>query len=187
MKRFATLTFTALCVTVAAVVVAAILLPAALGLQRYVITGASMTGTIDRGSIVYARLAPVRALEVGDIITFAPPGQAKPITHRIVSITVKEGQRLFNTKGDFNQAVDPWTITFPQPRLAKYAYHIPYLGYFLGLLSVRSVRMGLIGLPALVIAISLLWSLWKSAGEEVRAEKTARAAVQQTSALVDVE
>jgi signal peptidase len=187
MKRIATLTFTVLCVTVVAVVAAALLLPAALGLQRYVITGASMTGTIDRGSVIYARLVPVRALQVGDIVTFVPPGQAKPITHRIVCIMDKLGQHVFRTKGDFNQAVDPWAITFSQPRLAKCAYHIPYLGYFLGLLSVRSVRMVLIGLPALVIAISLLWSLWRSAGEEVRAREDAHTAVRHASALVDGE
>jgi len=34
------------------------------------------------------------------------------------------------------------------------------------------VRMILIGLPALVIAVSLLWSLWKKAGDEVERQES---------------
>ena len=31
----------------------------------------------------------------------------------------------------------------------------------------RTVRIALIGLPAVLIALSLLWSLWREAGEQV--------------------
>ena len=58
-----------------------------------------------------------------------------------------------------------------QPTQARYVFKIPYLGYFLALLSIRQVRMLLIGLPALLIAISLLWSLWSKAGEDVRMQE----------------
>lgn len=179
MKRIVTWSVTGACLAVCGTVFVAILLPAALGLQRYVITGGSMTGTIERGSVVYARLVPVRTLKTGDIITFVPPGMSSPVTHRIVSISTKQGQRVFRTKGDFNSVADPWSITFPQPSLARYSYHIPYLGFALALLSLRPLRMLLIGLPALIIAISLLWSLWRSAGDEVRAQDEARATVEQ--------
>jgi signal peptidase len=179
---------TALCIAVAALVVLVILLPAVLGLQRYVITGGSMTGAIDKGSVVYSRLTPVGQLKAGDIITFLPPGDSSLVTHRIVSIARSDGgQRVFRTKGDFNQAADPWRITFPQPVQARYAYHIPFLGYLLALLSIRAVRMLLIGLPAFVIALSLLWSLWHSAGAEVRREEAAGVAVQKTSAPAETE
>ena len=46
-------------------------------------------------------------------------------------------------------------------------FHVPLLGYVLAALSMRSVRIALIGVPALLIALSLLWSLWREAGEEV--------------------
>src|SRR6188508_1600172 len=49
--------------TVACLILAAILLiPAALGFQRYVIVSGSMTGTYDRGSIVYDKEMPVSDL-----------------------------------------------------------------------------------------------------------------------------
>jgi signal peptidase I len=155
-----------------AIVVLVILVPALLGLQRYVITGGSMTGTIAKGSVIYSRLTPVGQLHEGDIITFAPPGYSAPVTHRIISITKgQDGRMVFRTKGDFNKVADPWRINLMQPTQARYVFKIPYLGYFLALLSIRQVRMLLIGLPAVLIAVSLLWSLWSKAGEDVRVQE----------------
>lgn len=178
MTRFLKWTAMIVCLAAAALSVAVLLLPAVLGLQRYIIVGGSMTGTIDKGSVVYSRLTPVTALKKGDIITFVPPVDSEPVTHRIVSVDrSKSGELVFRTKGDANTTVDPWTITFPQPTMARYAFHIPLLGYPLALLSVRAIRMLLIGLPALVIAASILWSLWRSAGEEVRRQEAEKAAL----------
>ncbi len=176
MSRFLKWTGTIVCLGAAALFVAVLLVPAILGLQRYVITGGSMTGTISKGSIVYARLTPVGELKVGDIITFVPPADPGAVTHRIISIKRSEaGQLVFRTKGDANTTADPWTITFPQPQQARHVFHIPLVGYLLALLSIRAVRMLLIGLPAIVIAGSILWSLWRSAGEEVRRQEAEQA------------
>ena len=172
---------TTLCIGVVALAALLVLVPAALGLQRYVITGGSMTGTIDKGSLVYSRLTPVDRLKVGDIVTFVPPGYPSPVTHRILSMSLHGGKRVFRTKGDFNKVADPWRVTFDKPMLARCVYHIPYLGYPLAAFALRPVRLLLIGLPAILIAGSLLWSLWRSAGEEVRRQEAARAAVQRAS------
>jgi hypothetical protein len=48
------------------------LVPAALGFHRYIILTGSMTGTYDRGSIVYDLPVPVSQLKVGDPITYDP-------------------------------------------------------------------------------------------------------------------
>ncbi len=185
MRRLAGPAITAVCLAVAALVVLLVLVPAVLGLQRYVITGGSMTGTIDKGSLVYSRLTPVGRLKVGDIVTFVPPDYASPITHRIISIgRGQNGQRIFRTKGDFNKVADPWRVTFSHPLLARCVYHVPYLGYLLAAFTFRPVRLLLIGLPAILIAGSLLWSLWRSAGEEVRRQQAASVA-QDTSVSVE--
>ena len=155
------------------IVVVVIAVPALLGLQRYVITGGSMTGTIAKGSVIYSRLTPVAQLREGDIITFAPPGYSSLVTHRIISITRgQDGRLVYRTKGDFNKVADPWRVNLMQPTQARYVFKIPYLGYFLALLSIRQVRMLLIGFPAILIAISLLWSLWSKAGDDVRLQET---------------
>ena len=160
---------TALCVAGLVFVVAAILIPGLLGLQRYVITGGSMTGTIPKGAVIYSRVTPVDQLEVGDIITFNPPGMSEAVTHRIVAIEEgPDGRPAYRTKGDFNEAADPWNpVTLNEPQQARYVFQVPVLGYVLAALGLRTVRIALIGLPAVLIALSLLWSLWREAGEEV--------------------
>ena len=112
--------------TVAVALAAAVLVPALLGYQRYVITSGSMTGTYDRGSIVYDRVVPTRSLDVGDVITYAPPAGAGPaglVTHRIAAITPQPGgARVFRTKGDANPVKDPWTFTLSRPTQARVAF-----------------------------------------------------------------
>src|ERR671932_2582733 len=107
---------------VAVALAAAVLVPALLGYQLYVITSGSMTGTYDRGSIVYDRVVPTRSLNVGDVITYDPPagGPAGLVTHRIASIrTGPGGVRVYRTKGDFNPTADPWTFTLTNPTQAR--------------------------------------------------------------------
>ena len=160
---------TGLSVAALVFVVAAVVIPGLFGLQRYVITGGSMTGTIPKGAVIYSRITPVEQLRVGDIITFNPPGMASAVTHRVIAVeTGPDGRPAFRTKGDFNETADPWNpVTLNEPQQARYVFQVPLLGYVLAALSARPVRIALIGLPAVLIALSLLWSLWREAGEEV--------------------
>ena len=81
----------------------AVLVPALLGYQRYVITSGSMTGTYDRGSLVFDKVVPTSSLRAGDVITFRPPGHAGLVTHRIHTLTSVDGKRVLTTKGDANR------------------------------------------------------------------------------------
>jgi len=159
---------TVLCVALAAI----LLIPAALGYQRYVIVSGSMTGTYDRGSIVFDKEVPVRDLTVGDPITYQPPPGASPeklLTHRIVWIGHdKQGSETFRTKGDANETADPWTFTLDKPNQAKVAFSVPYVCYILTALSIPTVRMLAIGIPAVVVAFLILSGIWRDAGEEAR-------------------
>jgi signal peptidase len=156
---------------------ASVLVPAALGYERYVITGKSMAGTYDRGSIVYARTVPVEALRRGDVITYAPPGGRAGsglVTHRIVwTGRDRRGRPVFRTKGDANRAVDPWRFSLPHRTQARAAFGIPWLGYALAALSVREVRIVAIGLPALLVAIATLAGLGAELGRLQRAREAA--------------
>jgi signal peptidase len=156
--------------TAAAVALAAaVLVPALLGYERYVITSGSMTGTYDRGSLLYDRVVPTASLKVGDVITYAPPAGAGPsglVTHRIAAIAPGPGgARVYRTKGDANATADPWTFGLPNATQARAAFHLPYVGYGLAALADRRLRMILIGVPALLVALSVLAGLWRQAGE----------------------
>ena len=159
---------------VAVVLAVAILVPALLGFQRYVITSGSMTGTYDRGSVVFDRVVPTASLRAGDVITFRPPGHPAFVTHRIASVQTVRGQRVFTTKGDANRAADAWgPIALGDARQARVAFHLPYLGYAIATLSERKVRMIVIGVPALLIALAALAGLWRDSTPEPRSTQPA--------------
>jgi signal peptidase len=144
-------------------------LPALFGIQRYVIVSGSMTGTYDRGSVVFDDVVPVGALKVGDVITYRPPAGEGPnhlVTHRLAEIEVdRNGNRTYRTKGDANTVADPWTFSLPGPSQARVRAHVPYVGFVIAALSDRRVRMLVIGIPALLIALSSLAGLWRESSE----------------------
>ena len=147
------------------------LLPGLVGYERYVITSGSMSGTYDRGSVVFDRVVPVSDLRVGDVITYTPPANAGPdglLTHRIASISTNQFRHtVFTTKGDANEAVDPWTFTLDEPHQARVAFSVPYVGYAIAALGVPLVRIVVLGLPALLIAGGVLARIRRAAREEM--------------------
>jgi signal peptidase len=151
---------TGLCVVLAGLM----LVPAALGLQRYVIVGDSMGGAYARGSLVLEEVVPTTELERGDVITYDPPagtGPAGVVTHRIVRISEPVAGRLvFQTKGDANRTSDPWKFTLG-PTQARAVLAIPLVGYVYAGLSERWVRMVAIGLPALLLGGWAALRLWR--------------------------
>lgn len=145
---------------------AAYLLPHVLGYERYVITGGSMSGSIEKGSIVFAEPRPVEELAVDDVITYLPPadsGVGNLVTHRIVEIDADEaGELVFRTQGDANADVDPWTFSLVDDEQAVVTQSVPYVGYLLIALADREVRMVIIGIPAAIIALLALVELGRN-------------------------
>lgn len=134
------------------------ILPAAFGLERYVIAGGSMTGSISRGSVVFEEKVPVTDLQVGDVITYVPPADSgidHLVTHRIRSI---DGE-TFRTKGDANADADPWTFQLTAATQPRVVAHVPVVGYAFLALQDRSTRMIAVGLPALLVALLSLREL----------------------------
>jgi len=155
--------------------------PGLLGWERYVIVSGSMTGTYDRGSLVFDEVVPLKSLQVGDVITYRPPRGAGPeglVTHRIASIgrDPKTRRPVFRTRGDANQVADPWTFTLPNPTQARVVTGVPYMGFVLARLADRHVRMALVGAPAALIALIVMAGLWRDLGREAR-ERTAASGV----------
>jgi signal peptidase len=155
--------------------------PSLLGWERYVIVSGSMTGTYDRGSLVFDEVVPVKSLKAGDVITYRPPRGSGPtglVTHRIHAIgrDPKTHGPVFRTKGDFNKVADPWTFTLPNRTQARVVWGVPYAGFALAALAQRQVRMLLVGLPALLIALIVMTGLFRDAGLEAKEGAAALAA-----------
>lgn len=132
------------------------ILPTALGYERFLITGSSMSGTFEVGSLVFSEVVPVGQLHEGDIITYMPPASSgihELVTHRIVKIK-KDGS--FRTKGDAVSNVDPWTFKLAGDNQPRAAFSVPYVGWVFLALQDRTIRIALIALPASVIALRAL-------------------------------
>ncbi len=136
------------------------LAPSAFGYDRYVITGGSMSGTFEKGSVVFEKPVPVEDLEVGDIITYQPPPEAGTqalVTHRIIKIEPAEGGGfLFTTQGDANADPDPWHFKLADAEQPVVEHTVPYAGWVFIALADKTTRILLIGGPATLIALSAL-------------------------------
>ncbi|HRV69936.1 MAG TPA: signal peptidase I [Marmoricola sp.] len=124
----------ALVSVVAVALVAVIVVPKVLGWVPLTVLTGSMTPTIPIGSqVVVERVhgnTDLARLEPGQIITFLPkPDSGMTVTHRIVAKTTDpNGTVRLRTKGDANNAEDPWELTSKQVR-GQVKYWVPYVGY----------------------------------------------------------
>jgi signal peptidase I len=151
--------------------------PSLLGYHRYIILTGSMTGTYNRGSIVFDKPVPTASLKVGDPISYKPPpgftSQGLE-THRIYRITTgKDGVRTYQTKGDANKAPDVWHFTLPRPTQDEVKFHVPEVGYLFLILSIREFRLVVVAVPALLLGMYELRKLWREGGAEVQRQKLA--------------
>ncbi|NYG56652.1 signal peptidase I [Nocardioides perillae] len=168
------------------------LLPSLLGYERYVITGGSMSGTYEIGSVVFEEVVPVEDLRVGDVITYVPPaesGIANFVTHRIVDVDGDE----FVTRGDANADVDPWTFQLTAATQPRVVASVPHVGWVFLALADRGTRMAVIGIPAALIALMALAELVRAlrapreeepTADELVAALAAEAAAERTPVAV---
>ena len=141
---------------------AAWMVPSFLGYERYVITGGSMSGTFEKGSVVFEKPVPVADLTVGDIITYLPPpdaGTSSLVTHRIVRMTPGEHGTVLRTRGDANEAMDPWKFSLVSDTQPVVEHAVPYVGHAMIALADRETRMLLVGAPATLVALIALKEL----------------------------
>jgi len=142
---------------------AAWIAPSLFGYSRYVITGPSMTGTHDKGSVVFEKPVPVSDLAVGDVITYLPPpdsGVPNLVTHRILAMEPAEGGgTVLTTKGDANPTPDPWHFQLVDQEQPVVRFSVPHAGWAFIALAHREVRMLIIGVPAALIALFALLEL----------------------------
>ena len=91
-----------------------------------VISG-SMSPKIQQGSVVIVK--PEADYKIGEVITFGFYSKTKsPTTHRIFDIKVVNGQPVYITKGDANNAPDQNEVA-KKDILGKVLFDVPYLGY----------------------------------------------------------
>jgi signal peptidase len=133
------------------------------GYRVYVVHTGSMIPTYNLGDIVIDK--PATQLHKGEVITFLHSATSNVIvTHRIKSI--RDGQ--IRTKGDANPTPDAWAITAAQVRGTVVA-SVPRVGY--GLVFLKQPA-GIGAVMTAVLALTLLWDLFFSAGQAQTVEES---------------
>ena len=128
-----------------------------------VLTG-SMDPTIPPGSVVVSRPVQPDSVGRGDVVVFLPPPPfgtgGTPVVHRIVAVEHKDGDVLLRTKGDANEAEDPWTINASRSTLHEVAWSSPAAGRAADLLA-RGGGSVLLTVVVGAVAVRLLVALWR--------------------------
>lgn len=124
-------------------------LPLEDGFQTMVVMSGSMEPAILSGSLAVVREAD--QYQKGDIVTFqTSPGSEQTITHRIYQVEQTNGQKLFVTKGDANEDVDPQKVP-PGQIQGKFVFALPLLGYLVSFTQTTVGFVVMIIIPAMLI------------------------------------
>ncbi len=126
------------------------------------VNSGSMAPAIKTGSLILVKTVSPSQLTKGDVITFKNPKNVNQlITHRIIKIAKKEnGNYLFTTKGDANNAIDLWKIA-SSAIVGKTTYTIPYLGFLVDFIKKPKGFIIFVILPAVLIIIFELKKIYQ--------------------------
>jgi signal peptidase len=136
-------------------------LPLAFGARSMVVRSGSMTPAIRTGDVVVVEpIAPTEA-KVGDIVTFQDPdGSGRLLVHRVRAISQQGAQVSVTTQGDANTAREHWKVA-AGGTIGTVAYRLPMLGFAVGWIGSPAGRIGLLIVPALLLATSMLLGIWR--------------------------
>jgi signal peptidase len=142
-------------------VLLAVALPQALGNTSMVVRSGSMTPAIRTGDIVVVRpIAPTEAA-IGDIVTFKDPaGSDRLLVHRVRAISRVGDDVEVITRGDANTTQEHWKVP-ADGTIGTVVYRVPALGFAVAWIGTPAGRVGLIILPALLLAAMFLIRIWR--------------------------
>lgn len=128
--------------------------------NSYIVQSDSMSPTIDAGDVVFVYATPPEQITEGDVITFerAGAGESNRVTHRVVEVVERDGERQFRTKGDANEDLDPQLVPASQV-IGVVGFHVPLIGYVTSFAQTRLGILALVVVPAVLLVVSEMWDL----------------------------
>ena len=148
-------------ITGVVLLVAAATLPAFFGYHTYVVYGGSMGAGLRQGSVAVSKPTSSQELSIGDVVTRQAAPDSPPVLHRIVDITIVDGERHFVTQGDANRTPDAEPIAF-EGTGDRVVYSVPLVGYLLHYAGNKVGRLLLIGAPMLILGVMFVREKWRS-------------------------
>jgi signal peptidase len=129
-----------------------------------VLTG-SMAPNAPRGSLAIVEPKPLDQLRVGDVLTYAIPVEDHHVvTHRVIELRRTAGATVVRTKGDANDAADPWVAELHDATVWTERVALPHVGQ--AVVALRDPLVRRLGqLAPLLLVVGFLRHLWRK--EEV--------------------
>jgi signal peptidase len=125
-----------------------------------VLTG-SMGATLPPGSVAVQTPMDVGDVKVGDVISYRiPVDDHRLVTHRVVKILERGASPVVVTKGDANNAPDPWFPRLEAGRTWKTRFGIPRAGYAVQFLRSPEVHRATVLAIPVVLALIWLRGIW---------------------------
>ncbi len=136
-------------------------LPLAFGGRSMTVLSGSMTPTIRTGDVIVVRpISPAEA-KVGDIVTFKDPsGGERLLVHRARAVEPRGDLIAFTTQGDANSTQEHWQVP-ADGTIGTVVYRVPKLGFAVTWINSGVGRTGLMIVPALLLAASMLAGIWR--------------------------
>ena len=123
-----------------------------------IVQSGSMEPAIKMGSVVIVK--PAEDYKIGDVITFGPYSKTKaPTSHRVYDIKVVDGQPVYITKGDANNAPDSREIQ-KRDIIGKVLFSVPYMGYAVDFAKKPVGFALIIIIPAAIIIIDEIKNIY---------------------------
>ena len=145
------------------------LLPIPGNIETKIVKSGSMEPAIHVGALVVIK--PEVSYSVGEVITFGPDTAREiPTTHRVVSVREGVGGPFYSTKGDANEEVDTAEVAMGEI-IGRVVFNVPYVGRVLDFAKQPIGFVLLIVLPAGLIIVDELVSIWKELTKRRRARE----------------
>lgn len=130
------------------------------GWRILIVKSGSMEPTIKTGSVIAVQKQS--DYQKGDVVTFGPTTRPELlITHRIIDVTEKNGEKYIQTKGDFNASADQ-ELTPMKAVVARHRFSVPYIGYLIGFAQTQLGVVVLIVIPGTILIYDELMNLKKA-------------------------
>jgi signal peptidase len=129
--------------------------------HAFVVLSGSMEPALSTGDVVFARAVDPPRIAPGDVVTYRAPGGAGALlTHRVVEASADEGGVVLRTKGDANDAVDPWPVR-GEDVVGVMAFRVPLWGHLPMFAKTWPGYVALVVLPSLALLAKGARDLWR--------------------------
>lgn len=154
-------------IVAALILTVVVAIPGVIGAEEsYVVLSNSMQPALETGDVVIVQSVAPAAISSGDIITYQRPpdadGGPNRVSHRVLHVQQTDGGFTYQTKGDANDAPDPYQVSESE-LIGRVWFTIPYIGYFIRFIGSTAGILAFVVLPGSLLVVTELYSVYQDA------------------------